>query len=183
MKKNKIYIIVIIALIIFLFIPKQKNSVAIISKNTTCFNGVNKFHEKYIKENYYENEKIDDIIYKVSRYMNSPLKENASFIVKYSVEKGVNPYLSSAIILHETGCEWKCSYLSRVCNNYAGNKASSGSYRVFSTAEEGIKFAVDKLANYYNAGKTTPYEIGPSYAVSSAWPNRVTAYMNKLRNS
>ena len=93
--------------------------------------------------------------------------------------------MSSAVILHETGCEWTCSYLARECNNFGGNKGkpscNGGSYRKFNTEEEGLKFAIDKLASYYSKGLDTPEEIGPKYATSTAWSTRVNKYINKIK--
>ena len=93
------------------------------------------------------------------------------------MEAGVDPYLAASVILHETGCQWTCSYLARKCNNFGGNKGTpgcnGGSYRKFSTLEEGLNFAINKLDSYYKKGYTTPEEINTSYAASKTWASKI----------
>ncbi len=149
---------------------------------------INIFHEEYEeykKNNYYNEEKIDDIIIKVNKYLNSKLKNKGEFIVKYSIEKGVDPYLSASVILLETGCRWNCSKVVKNCNNVGGNvgkpSCGKGKYRKFDTIDDGIKFAINVLSNYYKKGKTTPEKIGPKYASSSKWAEKVNKYIKLLK--
>lgn len=149
---------------------------------------VSEFKEKkelYEKKNYFNGESKEEIANKLNRYLNSTLKGKGKFIVDYSFEVGMDPYLATGVMLQETGCYWTCSYLTRVCNNVGGNKGgpscNGGSYRRFDTIEEGIKFAINKLNSYYSKGKTTTYEIGPYYASDPKWPTRVNNYINKLK--
>jgi hypothetical protein len=154
--------------------------------NTSINVSIDNFKSEYIKYNSYKNESIDEIAKKLNKYLNSTLKNKGKYIAKYSISKGVDPYLATAIILHETGCEWKCSKLVRNCNNVGGNKGkpscNGGSYRKFDTIEDGIKFAINTLSKYYKNGKTTPEQIGPKYASDPKWPTRVNNYIKKLKN-
>ncbi len=149
---------------------------------------VSEFKEKkelYEKKNYFNGESKEQIANKIDRYLNSTLDGKGQFIVDYSLEVGMDPYLAAGVMLQETGCYWTCSYLTRVCNNVGGNKGgpscNGGSYRRFDTIEDGIKFAINKLNSYYSKGKTTTYEIGPYYASDPKWPQRVNNYINKLK--
>lgn len=143
------------------------------------------FEEVYKKVNFYNDERIDEITRKVNKYLHSTLEGKGEFIVKYSIEKGVDPYLSASVILLETGCRWNCSKVVRNCNNVGGNvgkpKCGKGNYRKFDTLDDGIRFAINVLSNYYEKGKTTPEEIGPKYASSSTWPQKVNNYIKLLK--
>lgn len=154
--------------------------------NTISLNLYNIKYEDYLKKNFYNNESVETIYNKINRYLNSNLKNKGEFITKYSIEVGVDPYLAASVILHETGCEWNCSYLSRECNNFGGNKGkpscNGGSYRKFENAEEGLTYAINNLSNYYKKGLTTPEQINKKYATSTAWAGKVKNYMNKLMN-
>ena len=104
---------------------------------------------------------LEELGNKLNRSLESVLANQGSFIASYSLEKGVDPYLATAIMLHETGCSYKCSSLVTYCNNVGGMKGSpgcgGGSYRSFATLEDGIRAFIDNLANnYYAAGLTTP---------------------------
>ena len=145
-----------------------------------------KEEEKYIKEHSFNGELDTTIINKINRYLNSTMKNKGKFIVDYSLKVGIDPYLSTAVMLQESGCAWTCSYLTRVCNNVAGNKGDpgcdGGSYRKFDTIEEGIKFAINKLNSYYQKGLTTPEEINPYYAEDKTWYKKVNNYITKLKS-
>ena len=67
---------------------------------------------------------------------NDYIAGKGEFIATQCLEKGVDPYVAVAIILHETGCGTKCSNLARTCNNVGGQKGSpgcnGGSFKSFS---------------------------------------------------
>lgn len=155
--------------------------------NTSIDISVDGFKNEYLKYNSYESENVDEIAKKLNEYLNSTLKNKGKYIAKYSISKGVDPYLATAIILHETGCEWKCSKLVRNCNNVGGNKGkpscNGGSYRKFDSIEDGIKFAINNLSKYYKKGLDTPEKIGPKYASDKKWPKRVKNYIKKLKKN
>lgn len=144
-------------------------------------------YENFQSKQYYNGENIHDIANKLNKYLKSTLKDKGEFIVEYSMEVGMDPYLATAVMLQETGCYWGCSYLTRVCNNVGGNKGTpscnGGSYRKFSTIDEGIKFAINKLNKYYSKGKVTPESINPYYAEDKTWYKKVNNYINKLKNA
>ena len=144
-----------------------------------------KEHDEYIKKNYYNGEHKDTIAKKLNKYLNSTLKGKGLFITEYSISVGMDPYLATAVMLQETGCRWTCSSLTRNCYNVGGNKGkpscNGGSYRRFSSIDEGIKFAIDKLNSYYKKGLTTPEEINPRYASDKTWYKKVNNYIKLLK--
>ncbi len=142
--------------------------------------------EKYIKEHSFNGELDTVIIQKINKHLNSTMKNKGKFIVDYSLKVGLDPYLAAAVMLQESGCAWTCSYLTRVCNNVAGNKGTpscaGGSYRKFDTIEDGIKFAINKLNKYYQKGYTTAEMINPYYAQDKTWYKKVNNYIKKLKS-
>lgn len=152
--------------------------------NISVTNFVDEYKD-YQEKNYYNGEKIDVIANKLNRHLKGVLKNKGQFITEYSLSVGMDPYLATAVMLHETGCAWNCSYLSRVCNNVAGNKGNpgcnGGSYRKFDSIETGMKFAINKLNSYYQKGYKTAQQINPFYAEDKTWYKKVNNYINKLK--
>jgi hypothetical protein len=157
------------------------------SVNVSVYNLKNESneYEEYLRRNYFNGESKEEIARKINRYLNSTLKGKGEYIVEYSLSVGMDPYLASAVMLQETGCAWTCSYLTRVCNNVGGNKGkpscNNGSYKRFSSIEDGIRFAIDKLNSYYKKGYTTAKEINPFYAGDKTWYVKVNNYISKLK--
>ena len=145
----------------------------------------NKEYQVYLKNNYYNGESKKQIAKKLNKYLNSSLKNKGEFIVDYSLKVGMDPYLATAVMLQETGCYWNCSTLTKKCNNVGGNKGTpscnGGSYRRFSTLNDGIKFAIDKLNYYYKKGYKTAKQINPYYAADKTWYVKVNRYIKKLK--
>ena len=104
-------------------------------------------------------------------------------IASYSLEKGVDPYMATAIILQETGCKWECSRLVRECNNVGGQKGSGcGNYSYFDSLDEGIMAFIDYLSiNYVSQGLSTPEQINPKYAEDQNWSKNVNKYIENIR--
>ena len=109
-------------------------------------------------------------------------------IASYCIEKGVDPYIATAIILHETGCRAKCSGLVRQCNNVGGQKGyptcGSGAFKRFNTLDDGIKGFVNNLyKNYYAMGLTTVEAIAPKYAEGNTWAGKINWYVKQIKQS
>lgn len=135
----------------------------------------------------YDGLTLDELASKLDRSLNSVLSGQGYYIASYSLEKGVDPYLAVAIMLHETGCSNQCSSLVTYCNNVGGMKGSpscgNGGYLKFATIEDGIASFINNLVkNYYNFGLTTPELMGPKYAASTTWATRVTVHMNQIKS-
>lgn len=130
----------------------------------------------------------DELVAKINKNLNSTLSGKGDIFVDYALSLGLDPYLATAIVLHETGCSWDCSHLVKACNNVGGQKGGpgceGGSYKAYATLDEGIKGYMDNLYNnYYALGLTTPEAINPKYAASTAWASKINYYMQKIKAS
>lgn len=130
---------------------------------------------------------VEEIATNLNKHLGTDLLMNkGELIASYCISVGVDPYLATAIILHETGCKTKCSSLARKCNNVAGQKGTpscNGSYKGYANIDEGIKGAINNLQkNYYSRGLTTVEKIGPRYAESNTWVSKINQYINMLKN-
>lgn len=132
----------------------------------------------------YDNMTMEQLSEKLERSLNDDLKGKGNLIASYSIEKGVDPYLATAIMLQETGCAWKCSSIVKSCNNVGGQKGKGcGSYSAYSTLDKGIMAFIDGLSkNYISKGLTTAKEINPRYAADQTWHKKVDAYVSKIKN-
>lgn len=128
---------------------------------------------------------MDELALKLNRSLgNAVLAGKGYLIASYSLSKGVDPYVVTAIMIHETGRG--TSRMARECNNVAGQKGAPscmGSYKGYATIDDGIKGAIDNLYNnYYARGLTTVEAIGPRYAESGTWVSMINGYVNSIRN-
>ena len=137
----------------------------------------------------YEGMTLDELAKKLEKNLKSTLKGYGKVFAEYSIKYNVDPYLSLAIVLHETGCNsGVCSSLARKCNNIGGMKGSpgcgGGPYKKFKTLNQGIKAFYKNLAqNYYQQGLTTPEQIGKKYAESESWPTKIRQYIQIIKKS
>lgn len=128
---------------------------------------------------------MDELSAKLNKSLgNAVLADKGNLIASYCLSKGVDPYLATAIMIHETGRG--TSTMARQCYNVAGQKGSPscmGSYRGYATIDDGIRGAIDNLYNnYYARGLNTPETIGPKYAESGTWVSMINGYINSIRN-
>ena len=133
----------------------------------------------------YDNMTIEELSMKLDRVLHSTMSGKGNLIATYTLEVGVDPYLATAIILLETGCNSSCSRMVNTCYNVGGMKGSGcGAYASFPSLDDGIKAFIDNLnRNYYSYGLTTPETMGPKYAESKDWPIKVNNYINKIRSA
>lgn len=144
-----------------------------------------------IREEVYAGLTMEELAAKFDRLLgNGYMKGKGYLIASYALEKGVDPYVALAIILHETGCGGtsSCSRLVVTCNNVGGQKGSpgcnGGAYKSYSTLDEGIRGFIDNLyRNYYAVGLTTIDSIAPKYAEGNTWASMIHWYVNKISNS
>ena len=130
----------------------------------------------------YDGLTMNQLAEKLNRSLNSTISGKGYLIASYSLQLGIDPYMATAIILHETGCNGTCSSLVRECNNVGGQKGGpscgGGAYKAYPTLDEGIMGYLDNLyRNYYSYGLTTPETIGPKYAASTTWASQVNNYI------
>ncbi len=135
----------------------------------------------------YEGMTIDELAAKINRNLgNGYIAGKGYLIASQCIEKGVDPYVAVAIMLHETGCKHNCSSLVRNCNNVGGQKGSpgcnGGAYKAYATLDDGIIGFISNLQrNYYSKGLNTIETIAPKYAASSAWPGKIRSYVEQIR--
>lgn len=131
----------------------------------------------------YDGKTVDEIAEILDKSLNSDIAGKGYLIASHSIEKGVDPYMATAIILQETGCKWECSTLVKSCNNVGGQKGQGcGSYSSFDTLDNGIIAFIDNLYNnYISYGLTTPEEINPKYAESQTWSQNVNRYIESIK--
>lgn len=137
----------------------------------------------------YDNLTLEELSAKLDKNLGTDyIAGKGSLIASQCIEKGVDPYLAVAIILHETGCGSRCSSLTRNCNNVGGQKGAPscgrGVYRAFSTLDEGIIGFITNLSeNYYAKGLNTVEAIGSKYAEGKSWPTKINSFIEKIRAS
>lgn len=164
-----------------------KSEVSIVEENneTTLLNNaetVSSIEEEIV----FDGLTLTELTDKVNKSLNSTLSGYGSLFVSYTLQYDMDPYLTTAITLLETGCKWKCSTLVTACNNVGGMKGGpscgGGSYKAFNTLEEGIKSYIDNIYyNYYLKGLVTAEQMNSKYATSTEWATKVNAYINEIK--
>lgn len=131
----------------------------------------------------YDGKTLQELADQLDKSLSSTITGKGYLIASYSLERGVDPYMATAIILQETGCKWGCSRLVVECNNVGGQKGSGcGSYSYFNSLDEGIMAFIDNLErNYISYGLTTPEEINPKYAADPNWSVNVNKYIEIIK--
>lgn len=162
------------------------SSANIEEKSTNIVETTQKVSKKKDLNIVYDGLTLTELSNKLEKSLNSTLSGKGKLFASYSLDLGLDPYLAVAIVLQETGCKWDCSQLVKQCNNVGGIKGApgcwGGSYKAFSTLDEGIKGYLDNLYyNYYSKGLTTPELINPIYAESKTWASKVNYYISEIK--
>ena len=136
----------------------------------------------------YEGMTMEELSEKLNRSLGTGyIAGKGNVIASKCIELGVDPYVATAIMLHETGCKYSCSKLVLQCNNVGGQKGSpscSGSYKGYNTIDEGIIGHIENLyLRYYSKGLNTVETIGPRYAESNTWVSKINWYVSQIRAS
>ena len=135
----------------------------------------------------YEGMTLEELGEKINRNLGTGyLSGKGNLIASKCIELGIDPYITTAIILHETGCKYNCSNLVKQCNNVGGQKGApgcgGGSYKYYATLDDGIVGHIENLYyNYFSKGRTTVETIAPRYAASTAWSGKINWYVNLIR--
>lgn len=153
-------------------------------KSDEVFINVEISSKEEIKKIVYDNMTLEELSDKLEKSLKDDLSGYGNLIASYSLGKGIDPYLATAIMLHETGCTWGCSNLVKQCHNVGGMKGTGcGEYGYFNTLEEGIKKFIDNIyKNYYVFGLTTANEMGNKYAEDPGWSRKVNGHIEKIKN-
>jgi hypothetical protein len=134
----------------------------------------------------YEGMTLEEIANQLEKTLRNDLSGHGYFIAQKSIEYGVDPFIATAIMMHETGCgQNQCSSLARNCYNFGGQKGPGcGAYRRYYSIDEGLEGMIANLyRNYYAYGLTTVEQIGPKYAESDTWVSKINWYVNKIKTA
>lgn len=132
----------------------------------------------------YEGMTLEELGQKLDRSLKNDIAGKGIVIAQKCIELGVDPYVATAIILHETGCgQSSCSQIARNCYNFGGQKGSGcGAYKRYNSIDEGLQGMIQNLYNnYYAHGLTTVETIGPRYAESGTWVSKINWYIGQIR--
>ena len=135
----------------------------------------------------YEGMTLEELAIKLDRNLGTDIVAGkGALIASECVNKGVDPYVAVAILLHETGCKHSCSRLARTCNNFGGQKGApgcnGGAYKAYNSIDEALVGFIDNLyRNYYSRGLNTVESIGPRYAESNTWVSKINSYVSQIR--
>lgn len=139
-----------------------------------------------LRQEVYEGMTLDELAEKLNRTLKNEIAGQGYTIANKCIELGVDPYIATAIIMHETGCgQSQCSNIARNCYNFGGQKGyGCGAYKRYNSIEEGLEGMITNLyKNYYAHGLNTVESIGPRYAESNTWVGKINWYVNKIRNT
>lgn len=137
----------------------------------------------------YEGMTLEELGEKLNRSLGSSYLQGKGYLIASKcIELSVDPYVATAIMLHETGCRYRCSNLVLRCNNVGGQKGSpscnGGSYKRYATLDDGIVGHIENLSyRYYSRGYNTVESIGPRYAEGKNWISKINWYVNLIRAS
>ena len=129
---------------------------------------------------------LEEVAAQINKSLKNDVTNKGMVIASKCIELGVDPFIASAIILHETGCgQNQCSNIARNCFNFGGQKgAGCGAYKKYNSVDEGLEGMISNLyRNYYSRGLVTVETIGPKYAESDTWISKINWYVNKIRNA
>ena len=134
----------------------------------------------------YEGMTLEEVANQINKSLKNDISGKGFTIASKSIELGVDPFVASAIILHETGCgQNQCSNIARNCYNFGGQKGvGCGAYQRYNSIEEGLEGMISNLSrNYYSKGLTTVEAIGPKYAESTTWVSKINWYVSKIKSA
>ena len=127
---------------------------------------------------------MEELAAKLNRSLKAEISGKGYTIASKCLELGVDPYVATAIILHETGCgHGSCSHIARTCYNFGGQKGSGcGAYQRFASVDDGLNGMISNLyRNFYARGLTTVESIAPRYAESPTWTAKINGYVSRIR--
>ena len=124
---------------------------------------------------------MEELSKKLDKSLGGILAGHGKTIAEHSLKVGVDPYIVTAIMMHETGNG--TSRIANSCYNFGGQKGSGcGVYKRYGSVDEGLRGMIDNLYNnYYAHGLKTVEAIGPRYAESSSWVGMINWYIGKIK--
>lgn len=187
MKKYIKILVIILFLLSFIYITLEasdnaNNILAEVPSNDYRY--LEKLGEvKSIKLIEYDGMSLDEVHQHFEALMKGYLKGQGAYFYDKAKALGVDPYMALAIVMHETGCNWNCSYITKNCNNIGGIKGSGcGSYAKFSSLNKGIDLFLENLKyNYIDHGLTNAKAINNKYAENKSWYLKIEEYMKSFK--
>lgn len=137
----------------------------------------------------FNGESIESIGKKIDKYCKKTVFEGyGEYIAKSSINKGVNPYLITGIILESSNCKIECSVIFKECNNATGMKGSpgcfGGSYKEYNKIEDSISDVVNYISKeFYTPEMQAPYKMYKDYGKTSAWALKVNNFMDAIKRT
>ena len=128
---------------------------------------------------------MEELAAQLNKSLKAEISGKGMVIAKKCIQLGVDPYVATAIILHETGCgQGTCSRIARECYNFGGQKGPGcGAYRRYYSVDEGLEGMIQNLYNnYYSQGLRTVETIGPRYAESTTWVSKINMYVGQIKS-
>ena len=129
----------------------------------------------------YQGMTMDELSNKLNRSLGGILAGHGRTIAEHSLKVGADPYVVTAIMMHETGNG--TSRIANSCYNFGGQKGSGcGGWKRYGSVDEGLKGMINNLYNnYYAHGLTTVEAIGSKYAESGSWPSMINWYIGQIK--
>ena len=138
--------------------------------------------QNIVRVEVYDGMTLDELSSKLNKSLKGILSNKGKLIATRCLKYGVDPYVAVAIMLHETGCNSRCSSLSTKYYNVGGMRGSNG-YMHFNSIDEGINRFIDNLyKGYYKIGLNTPEKMNKKYAESTTWASKVNEYVKKIKS-
>lgn len=137
----------------------------------------------------YEGMTLEELGEKLNRNLGNDIVAGKGMLIAAEcINKGVDPYVATSILLHETGCGSNCSNLARYCYNFGGQKGgpscNGGAFKKFNSIDEGLVGLINNLyKNYYAVGLNTVEKIAPKYCEGNEWAGKINWFVNKIRNN
>ena len=138
----------------------------------------------------YNGENFEKIGKKIEKHLEkTPLEGYGQYIAKQSVNKGVNPYLISSMIIINSNCKIQCTAIVDKCYNVGDLKGTmggcfGGTYKKYYSFEDGVDDLINYvLTNFYANDLKTPTAIYKKYEKNSAWAYKVSRYMERIKNT
>lgn len=131
----------------------------------------------------YEGLTLNELSEKLDKVLKHELAGYGRVIAELALERGVDPIVATSIMLHETGCNRKCSYITRNKYNVGGMRGRNG-YMKFDSMEQGISAFIGNLQkNYYEKGLNTPQLMNKKYAEDTNWYKNINYYVKLIKAS
>ncbi len=137
----------------------------------------------------FNGESAEAIGKKIDKYCKkTSLEGYGEYIAKNSINKGVNPYLITGIILESSNCKIECSVIFKECNNVSGMKGSpgcfGGMYKSYSKVEDSVSDLINSISkDFYTPEMQSPYKMYKQYGKTSSWAFKVTNFMDTIKKT